>query len=55
MTIKQMIIHSKLYVSKMKDKILPTCLEGNYRHSLGEFSNTSYGVFGAERVKKNSV
>ena len=44
-----MIIHSNL--SKMKNKILPTCLKGNYTDSLGEFSNTSYGVFGAERVK----
>ena len=42
-----MIINSTL--SKMKNKILPTCLQGNYRDSLGEFSNTSYGVFGAER------
>ena len=43
MRIKQMIFHSNL--SKIKDKILPTCLQGNYRDSLGEFSNTSYGVF----------
>ena len=35
-------------LSKMKNKILPTCLQGNYRDSLGEFSNTSYGVFEAE-------
>ena len=35
----------------MKNKILQTCLQGNYRDSLGEFSNTSYGVFGAERVQ----
>ena len=35
--IKQLIIHSNL--SKMKNKILPTCLQGNYRDSLGEFSN----------------
>ena len=41
-----MIIHSKL--STMKNKILPTCLLGNYRHSLGEFSNTTYGMFGTE-------
>ena len=45
-----MIIHSKL--SKMKNKILPTCLLGNYRHSLGEFSNTTYGMFRTERVNK---
>ena len=43
-----MIIQSNL--SKMKNKILTTCLQGNYRDSLGEFSNTSYGVFGTERV-----
>ena len=35
----------------MKNQILPTCLQGNHRDSLGEFSNTSYGVIGAERVK----
>ena len=44
-----MIIHSNL--SKMKNKFLPTCLQGNYRDSLGEFSNTSYGTLEAERVK----
>ena len=44
-----MIIHRKL--SKMKNKILPTCLKGNYGQSLGEFSNMSYGVVRAERVK----
>ena len=48
MRIKQMIIHRCF--SKMKNKILLTCLQGNYRDSLGEFSNKSYGVFGAERV-----
>ena len=37
-----MIIHRKL--SKMKNKILPTCLQGNYGDSLGEFSNTLYGI-----------
>ena len=42
--IKQMVSD----LSNMTDKILPTCLQGNYRYSLGEFSNTSYGVFGAE-------
>ena len=45
-----MIIHSNL--SKMKNKILPICLEGNYRGSLGEFSNTLHGVLGADRVKE---
>ena len=32
----------------MKDKILPTCLQVNCGDSLGEFSNRSYGVLGAE-------
>ena len=36
---KQMIIHSKL--SKIKNKILPTSLQGNYKDSLGELSSTS--------------
>ena len=44
-----MIIHSNS--SKMKNKILPTCLQGDYRDSLGEFNNTSRGMFVAERVK----
>ena len=43
-----MIIHHNL--SKIKNTILPTCLQENNRDSLGEFSNTSYGVFMAERV-----
>ena len=38
--------------SKMKNEILPICLQRNFRDSFGEFSNTSYGVFAAERVKK---
>ena len=46
MRIKQMIIQSNF--TKMKNIILPICLQGNYRDSLGEFSNTSYGAFGAE-------
>ena len=50
MSIKQMIIHSNL--SKMKNEILPTCLQGNYRNSLGEFRKTSHGVLGAERVNQ---
>ena len=41
-------------LSKMKNKTLPTCLQGNYRDSLGEFSTTPYGVFGAERVKSRN-
>ena len=47
--IKQMIIHSSL--SKITNKILPTCLQGNYRDSLGEFSITSCGMFVAETLK----
>ena len=43
-----MIIHCNL--SKIKNNILPTCLKGNYRDSLGEFSNMSYGAVEAERV-----
>ena len=48
MKVKQMILHSNL--SKMRNKILPTCLEGNIGlDSLGEFSNNvPCGVFGAE-------
>ena len=49
MRIKQMIIHSNL--SKMKNKILPTCIHGNYGDSLGEFDNMSDGVFRDEKVK----
>ena len=41
--IKQMIIHSKLLM--IKNQILITCLQRNYRDSLREFSNMSYGVF----------
>ena len=44
-----MIIHNNL--SEMKNKILSTCLQGNYRDSLGEFSNTSNRVLRAESVK----
>ena len=47
-----MFIHSNL--SKMKNKILPICLQGNYRDSLGESSNTSFGLVGAARVKIDS-
>ena len=39
-----MIIHNNL--SKMKKKILPSRLQGNYRGSLEEFSITSYGCLG---------
>ena len=50
MRITQLIMHS--YLSKMKNKILPICLQGNYTDSLGEFSNTSYGVFGLRWLTK---
>ena len=42
-----MIIHSK---SKVKNKILPT-----YGCSLTEFSNTSYGIVGVERIKDDKI
>ena len=32
-----------------------TCLQGNEKDSLGEFSNMSYGMFGAEKVKMKSI
>ena len=41
--IKHLIVLSNL--SKMKNNILTTCLQGNCRESLGEFSNSSHGVF----------
>ena len=44
-----MITHSKL--SKLKKKLFPTSLHGNYRDCFGEFNSTSYVVFEAERVK----
>ena len=44
MRIKQIITQSNL--PNMKNQILPTCLQGNYRESLGEFSSTPNGVFG---------
>ena len=48
-----MIIHSNL--SKMKNKILSTCLQGNYGDRLGEFINRSYGVVGVEKVLKIKI
>ena len=50
-----MVIHTYCNLSKMKNKILLTCLQGNYRDSLGEFSNMSYGVFMAERYSISKV
>ena len=38
----------------MKNKILPICLQGNYRDILGELCSTSYGMFGAERAKAST-
>ena len=52
MRIKQVIMNNNL--SKMKNQILPTCLQVNYRNSLGEFSNTSCGMIGAESVNCHS-
>ena len=53
MRMKQLNTHILSSLSEMKKEIHPTCLQGNYRDSLGEFSNMSYmyGMFGAERVK----
>ena len=48
-----MIMHSKL--CKMKNKILPNCLQENYRDSRGEFNNTSRRVFGAARVSEKRL
>ena len=51
-----MIIQSKF--TQMKNKILSTCLQGSYRNSLGELSNTSNDVLGAARVivkRDNSI
>ena len=36
---------------EMKNNILPTCLQGNYRDSLGEFSNMLYGMLGLRGLK----
>ena len=45
MRVKQIIVHSNL--CKVKNKILPICLQGNLIDSQGEFSNVSCGVLGA--------
>ena len=37
--------HSQKLKSKIRNKILPTYLQGNYRDSLGEFSNIYIFVF----------
>ena len=54
MRIEQMILLVHINLTSMKNKILPTWLQGNYIDSLGEFSITSYGMFGAERIKKKT-
>ena len=41
-------------LSELKNNILPICLQENYRDSLGEFNNMSYGVFATERVNQFS-
>ena len=51
MRTKQMIIHNNL--TEVKNKILPTFLQRDYRANLGELSNMSdvhCMAFGAERV-----
>ena len=48
-----MIIHSNL--SRMKIKIILTSLQGNYRDSLGEFGNISYGIIRADKVKREKA
>ena len=37
----KVIDHIRRKLSQMKNKILPTCLQGNFGDSLGEFSNAS--------------
>ena len=37
---------------KLKIQILPNCFHRKYGAQLGEFTNTSFVVFEAERVKK---
>ena len=48
-----MIMHSNL--SKINNNIFLTCLQGNYTERLREFSNTSNGVLGNERVNNQYV
>ena len=43
-------MHCKLYITK---KILPNFLEGKCGCHLGEFSHTSFVVFGAEKVNSD--
>ena len=55
MRTKQLIIHTNL--SKMKNKILPTCVKGNYRDSLGEFSDKlcQMACLGLRRFTKSTA
>ena len=47
-----MVINSIIYLlSKMKNKVLPTSLQENYRQFRRVQQYMSYGVFGAEVVK----
>ena len=39
----------------MKSTILPNCLKEKYGYRLGEFNNTSFVMFGTERVKNRSL
>ena len=45
----ELIKWNKLW--KLKSQILPNCLNRKYGAQLGELTNTSFVVFGAERVK----
>ena len=46
---EELVKWNKLW--KLKSQILPNCLHRKYGTQLGEFTNTSFVVFGAERVK----
>ena len=50
MRIRQIDDHTQyMYnLSEMKNKILPICLQVNYKDSLGELSITSWHVVGRE-------
>ena len=49
-----MIVYSNL--SKMEHKILPaTCLEGNYRDSLGEFTKQLLNVVLEDQKVKHNI
>ena len=46
--------HTQQFIQD-ENKILLNCLQGNYRLSLGEFSNTSDGVFGLRGLNGHSI